>query len=106
MRDPSGSVRSAHAKSQPLTSQLCLQGLVTVGAVDCDEEANKPLCGRYGVKGFPTLKLFGPQRQVNPYTKKVGKSPSDYSGAPLAGAPAASVTRLWQSLSMRFCTCS
>ena len=54
---------------------------MTVGAVDCDEEGNKPLCGRYGVQGFPTIKVFGPDKQMNPYTKKVGKTPSDYNGA-------------------------
>jgi protein disulfide-isomerase A6 len=72
VREPSGGARRA-------------QGLVTVGAVDCDEEANKPLCARYGVKGFPALKLFGPQRRVNPYTRKAGKPPADYSGAPPLG---------------------
>ena len=53
---------------------------MTVGAVDCDEEGNKPLCGRYGVQGFPTIKIFGPDKQINPYTKKVGKTPADYNG--------------------------
>ena len=27
-----------------------MQGIVTVGAVDCDVEANKGLCGRFGVR--------------------------------------------------------
>ncbi|KAK9845433.1 hypothetical protein WJX81_006361 [Elliptochloris bilobata] len=61
-------------------------GLVTVGAVDCDEEVNRPLCSRYGVKGFPTIKVFGPEKQMNPYTKKVGKTPTDYSGPRTAKA--------------------
>ena len=34
-----------------------VQGMVTVAAVDCDEDANKKLCGKYGVKGFPTIKV-------------------------------------------------
>lgn len=35
-----------------------LAPLVPLYAVDCDEEKNKPLCGRQGVKGFPTVKVF------------------------------------------------
>ena len=34
-----------------------LQGMVTVAAVDCDDEKNKKMCGKYGVKGFPTIKV-------------------------------------------------
>ena len=34
-----------------------MQGMVTVAAIDCDEEANKKLCSKYGVKGFPTIKV-------------------------------------------------
>ena len=36
-----------------------LQGIANVAAVDCDEASNKPLCGQYGVQGFPTLKVSG-----------------------------------------------
>ena len=36
---------------------LHLQGMVTVAAMDCDEEMNKKLCSQYGVKGFPTIKV-------------------------------------------------
>jgi len=35
-----------------------LDPLIPLYAVDCDVEANKPLCGAQGVKGFPTVKLF------------------------------------------------
>ena len=48
-----------------------LLGTARVGAVDCDEAANKALCGKYNVKGFPTIKLFGEDKA----------SPTDYSGA-------------------------
>ena len=41
--------------AQELTSMM--QGMVTVAAVDCDEDSNKKLCGKYGVKGFPTIKV-------------------------------------------------
>jgi len=33
-----------------------LEGLVQVVAVNCDDEDNKQLCGKMGIKGFPTLK--------------------------------------------------
>ena len=32
-----------------------LSGIVGVGAVDCD--VHKSLCGQYGVRGFPTIKV-------------------------------------------------
>lgn len=35
-----------------------LKGLVPLGAVDCDVDENKQLCGMHGVKGFPTIKIF------------------------------------------------
>lgn len=37
-----------------------LDGLAKVAAVNCDEDENKPLCGRMGVQGFPTLKIVRP----------------------------------------------
>ncbi|KAK1957299.1 thioredoxin-domain-containing protein [Colletotrichum sublineola] len=51
-----------------------LEGLANVAAVDCDEETNKPLCGQFGVQGFPTLKIVRPG-------KKPGKPVvEDYQG--------------------------
>lgn len=51
-----------------------LEGLAKVAAVDCDEESNKPLCGRMGVQGFPTIKMVTP-------SKKPGKPRvEDYQG--------------------------
>jgi protein disulfide-isomerase A6 len=35
----------------------CLQGIVKVGAVDADQ--HKSLGSQYGVRGFPTIKIFG-----------------------------------------------
>ena len=46
-----------------------LKGIVSVVAVDAD--ASKSLAGKYGVQGFPTIKLFGESKS----------SPEDYSGA-------------------------
>ncbi|KAM0712534.1 hypothetical protein Q7P37_011631 [Cladosporium fusiforme] len=52
-----------------------LSGLAKVAAVNCDEEANKPLCGQMGVQGFPTLKIVRPG-------KKAGRPAiEDYQGA-------------------------
>jgi protein disulfide-isomerase A6 len=57
-----------------------LTGLAKVVAVNCDEEANKPLCGSMGVQGFPTLKLVRPG-------KKPGKpAVEDYQGGRTAKA--------------------
>ncbi|ORY55914.1 uncharacterized protein BCR38DRAFT_315530, partial [Pseudomassariella vexata] len=51
-----------------------LDGLAQVAAVNCDEDANKPLCGQFGVQGFPTIKIVRPG-------KKIGKPMvEDYNG--------------------------
>jgi len=57
-----------------------LNGLVKVGAVDCDAEDNKALCGKVGVRGYPTLKIYPVEKSFNPYTKKRAKLPTDYNG--------------------------
>ena len=49
-----------------------LHGIVNVAAVDCDAEANKPLCSQYEIKGFPTIKAFS--------AGKGKKRASDYQG--------------------------
>merc|ERR1711981_942672 len=45
-----------------------LDGVVNLGAVDADK--HRDLGGKYGVKGFPTIKIFGANK----------KSPKDYQG--------------------------
>lgn len=45
-----------------------LKGVVKVGGVNCDEQ--KSVCGQYGVRGFPTIKIFGGNK----------RSPVDYNG--------------------------
>ncbi|KAL2143136.1 hypothetical protein VTI28DRAFT_283 [Corynascus sepedonium] len=57
-----------------------LEGLANVAAVNCDDDANKPLCGKMGVQGFPTLKIVRP--------KKGGGKPTvqDYQGQRTASA--------------------
>lgn len=55
-----------HCKNlQPAYEKVAknLEGLAKVAAVDCDDEANKPLCGRFGVQGFPTLKILKPGKK-------------------------------------------
>ena len=44
------------------------QGIVRIGAVNADE--HQQLGGRYGVKGFPTIKIFGANKN----------KPNDYQG--------------------------
>jgi protein disulfide-isomerase A6 len=45
-----------------------MQGFVKVGAVDADQ--HRELGGRYGIRGFPTIKVFGANKN----------SPTDYAG--------------------------
>ncbi|XP_057656331.1 protein disulfide-isomerase A6 homolog [Diorhabda carinulata] len=45
-----------------------LKGIIKVGAVDTDE--HKELGGQYGVRGFPTIKIFGSDK----------RKPEDYNG--------------------------
>ncbi|KAJ2162348.1 hypothetical protein GGF46_000712 [Coemansia sp. RSA 552] len=59
------------------------QGMAKFYAVDCDEEVNKPLCARYNVRGFPTLKVFSEKR-----TKRGSRRSVDYPGARKASAMA------------------
>lgn len=52
-----------------------LSPLIPFYAIDCDAAANKPLCGEYGVQGFPTIKAFpragkGAARDYNGERKK------------------------------------
>ncbi|RKP34767.1 thioredoxin-like protein, partial [Dimargaris cristalligena] len=64
-----------------------LYGLAKVGAVDCDEDANRPLCAQYKVEGFPTIKAFPWKARIdkkNP--KKKTKTPQDYNQARTAKA--------------------
>merc|ERR1711899_229545 len=51
-----------------------LKGIIGVGAVDCD--VHKQLCGQYGVQGFPTIKVFGANKN----------KPEDYQGGRTADA--------------------
>lgn len=51
-----------------------LEGLAKVAAINCDEDSNKPLCGQFGVQGFPTLKI------VRPGSKKGKPVVEDYQG--------------------------
>jgi len=51
-----------------------LKGIVGVGAVNCDE--HKQLCGQYGVQGFPSIKIFGSNKN----------KPDDFQGGRTADA--------------------
>lgn len=63
-----------------------LQGIVKFANIDCDVEGNKPICGRYGVQGFPTIKLFPPTKNRVPRDyqgERSGKALIDYAVAAL-----------------------
>ena len=47
-----------------------LKGVAQLASVDCTVE--KDLCSRYGVQGFPTLKVFRAAGDI--------EKPSDYQG--------------------------
>ncbi|XP_015757411.1 PREDICTED: protein disulfide-isomerase A6-like [Acropora digitifera] len=53
-----------------------LKGVIKVGAVDMDNQMNQQLGGQYGIRGFPTIKVFGSNKN----------SPNDYNGARTAQA--------------------
>ncbi|KAF9381465.1 protein disulfide isomerase (PDI) protein [Podila verticillata] len=53
-----------------------LHGIVKLGAIDCDDDQNKPICGQYGIQGFPTIKVFPSSRTG----KSSVKYPQDYQG--------------------------
>ncbi|KAI8642221.1 hypothetical protein BD408DRAFT_367073 [Parasitella parasitica] len=57
-----------------------LKGLVNIGAIDCDVEANKGLCAMYEIKGFPTIKVFSPELRKDKRTGQMTKVPTDYQG--------------------------
>lgn len=65
-----------------------LAGIVKVAAINCDEEMNKPVCGKYQVEGFPTLKVFGPRnrKQGKTGSKGVSEVIENYSGPRTAKA--------------------
>lgn len=63
-----------------------LKGIATVAAVDCDDKANNAFCSAQGIQGFPTIKVFGPDQQKNPYTGELAKESDDYQGPRTAKA--------------------
>jgi protein disulfide-isomerase A6 len=48
-----------------------LKGQVKLGKMDVDDATNKPIGARFGVQGFPTIKVFG-------YGEKSDSKASDY----------------------------
>ncbi|KAF9936587.1 hypothetical protein BGZ67_002218 [Mortierella alpina] len=67
-----------------------LRGIAKLGAIDCDNDMNKPLCSQYGIQGFPTIKVFPPSKSG----KKGVKYPQDYQGERTAAAMAKHVVKL------------
>jgi len=82
-----------HCKSfapQYETAATNMKGLVKVGAIDCDQE--KELCGGFGIKGFPTVKIFKPSGN-----SKKPPTPEDYNGQRTAAALAKYATDMMPS---------
>ena len=52
-----------------------LNGLVQIGAVDCT--TNESLCQRYGVRGYPTIKIFPYKKHSSPLPYEGGRSARD-----------------------------
>ena len=66
---PPGAVHCKNLAPEYQKAAKALKGIIGVGAVDCDQ--HKQLCGQYGVQGFPTIKVFGSNKN----------KPEDYQGA-------------------------
>jgi protein disulfide-isomerase A6 len=60
-----------------------MKGKVKFGAVDCT--AHQSVCGQYGVQGYPTIKLFGANKQ----------RPEDYQGGRDSGSIVAHANKAW-----------
>ena len=73
-----GHCKAIHPEYEKLGKSI--GGAVRVAAVDCDQ--HKDIGGKYGIQGFPTLKLFG---QADAGKNKV-KGPTDYQGERKFGA--------------------
>jgi protein disulfide-isomerase A6 len=65
-----------------------LNGLVKVGAVNCDNPSNSEVCSKYEIKGFPTIKVFRPTKIDVKAKRSLDKPPprnvpamEDYNGA-------------------------
>ena len=56
-----------------------MNGVVNFGAVDCDADANKGLCGQYQIKGFPTIKVFEDGKQSDYNGQRQAKDLQDYA---------------------------
>lgn len=67
-----------------------LKGLVKLGAIDCDKE--QQLCGGFGIKGFPTIKVFRPSGDASK-----PPTPEDYNGPRTAAGIANYATEMMPS---------
>jgi len=63
-----------------------MKGRVKFGAVDCT--AHSSSCGQYGVQGYPTIKIFGSNKN----------DPSAYNGGRDSGSLTAEATKLFAEM--------
>jgi thiol-disulfide isomerase/thioredoxin len=64
-----GHCRALEPKYIQLARDLKNDKSIGIGAIDCDDASNRPICGKYGVNGFPALKAM------------VSGKPKSYNGA-------------------------
>eukprot|EP00879_Flechtneria_rotunda_P008753 GHRR01009167.1.p1 GENE.GHRR01009167.1~~GHRR01009167.1.p1 ORF type:complete len:415 (+),score=150.40 GHRR01009167.1:625-1869(+) len=62
-----------------------MKGKIKFGAVDCT--AHQSTCGQYKVQGYPTIKLFGSNKE----------SPEDYQGGRDSGSIVAHANKAWSA---------
>jgi hypothetical protein len=43
-----------------------MKGVVKFGAINADEDGNKNLASKYGIEGFPTIKIFTFNKKASP----------------------------------------
>ncbi|KAL0229840.1 hypothetical protein PCE1_003404 [Barthelona sp. PCE] len=65
-----GHCKSLAPKFEEVAAAFAGSPEVKIAEIDCDNEANKPVCQAQGVRGYPTIKLFC-----------AGEKTKDYSGA-------------------------
>ncbi|ODQ65666.1 thioredoxin-like protein, partial [Nadsonia fulvescens var. elongata DSM 6958] len=58
-----------------------MEGIVNFVAVDCDRGKLKPLCAKYGIRGFPTVKSFRRGKTPAKGSKTTAPTIEDYEGA-------------------------
>jgi thioredoxin-like negative regulator of GroEL len=81
--DPNTPPTACSLKPTWIDSASQLSGKVKVGAIDCT--VHQSTCQEYGVRGYPTIKFFGSNKQ----------SPEDYQGGRDSGSIVDFASKHW-----------